>query len=67
MMKLGCIGALTERGSHFIRYLVGKGSFFAGGRGEGTWTEGLHVHDKPTRAEESAQISDIGVQAEAIT
>ncbi len=56
MMKLGCIGALTERGSHFIRDIVGEGSFFAGGHGEGTWAEGLHLHTRPTRAEESAQL-----------
>ena len=40
MMKLGCIGALTGRGNHFIRDLVVEGGFLASGHKEGTWAEG---------------------------
>ncbi len=40
MMKLGCLGALPERGSHFIRDLAVEVGFFASGQGEGTWAEG---------------------------
>ena len=61
MMKLGCIGALTERGSHFIRDLVGEGSFLASGHGEGTWVEGHHLHTRSTRPGESTQLPDISV------
>ena len=67
MMKLGCIGALTERGSHFIRDLVGEGNFFAGGHEEGTWVEGLHLHTRSTRPGESTQLSDISVTINVAT
>ena len=40
MMKLGCIRALTERVSLFIRDLVVEGGFLSGGHKEGTWTKG---------------------------
>ncbi len=66
-MKLGCIGALTEQGSHFIRDLVVEGSFFVSGHGDGTWSERLHLHTRSTRPEESARLSDITVTINVAT
>ena len=43
MMKLGCIGALTERGSQFIGDLMGKGGAFACNYGESTWADGAYT------------------------
>ena len=36
----GCVGALTERRSHFIKDYMGKGGAIVSDLGEGTWTEG---------------------------
>ncbi len=58
MIKLSCLGALTERGSHFTRDLVVEGAFSQVVMERARGLKGLHLHTRSTGAEESVQLSN---------